>query len=142
MFPCPRNREPNLRMGSPWSCRRLYSSHLANSMFSSRTASCFIAARTSVSGVFARLFPAVRVKSLRRSSSQHSKSSSTRFCSVIPVAATYSSHRAVKYVQSWPVPAADTTGRRTLSPWITGLRGVVVAAVVGTGAGAGVGAGG
>ena len=83
--------------------------------FSSRTASFLIAAIASSTVLSAKDPPAFRVMSLRRFSSQHSKSWITLSFPDIFVASTYSFQRVWKYVQSSLVPAAEIVGRRTFS---------------------------
>ena len=72
MVACPWILAPNDRMGSEWSCRISWRVTLATMVFSSLTASFLIEARTWSSVRFVKLPPAALVRSLRRSSSQHS----------------------------------------------------------------------
>ena len=112
---CPLMRAWNDRMGSSWPCRMLDRATRATIVFSARTASVFMAARTSFSSLSARLLPAARVRSFRRSSSQHSSSCATMSgpASLVPV--LYSPQRVMKYDQASPVPASAMEGRLSFS---------------------------
>ena len=74
---CPLILAPKDRMASSLSCRMLCNVARATMMFSWRTASVLIAARTSASPLPVRVPPAARVRSRLRSSSQHSNNCAT-----------------------------------------------------------------
>ena len=111
----PRRQAPKPRTGLSLSCLMLLSWTRATIVFSSRTASFLIAAIASSTVLSAKDPPAFRVMSLRRFSSQHSKSWITLSFPDIFVASTYSFQCVWKYVQSSLVPAAEIVGRRTFS---------------------------
>ena len=80
-------------------------------MFSDRTASAFMAVRTSFSALLIRLLPAARVRSFLSSSSQHSSSYATTSLPTSFVPVLYSPQRVMKYDHASPVPASATVGR-------------------------------
>ena len=100
-------------------------------MFSWRTASVLIAARTSASPLPVRVPPAARVRSRLRSSSQHSNNCATKSAPVNFVPSLYSFQRVTKYAHSSPVPASNTDGRFSLSAraLVDGAIAVAVCAV-------------
>ena len=74
-----------------------------------------MAVRTSASSLPVKVPPAARVRSLLRSSSQHSSSCVTTSVPVNFVPALYSFQRVTKSDHSSLVPASDTDGRFSLS---------------------------
>ena len=75
--------------------------------------------------------PAARVRSLLRSSSQHSNSCITTYVPVNLVPALYSFQRVTKYAHSSLVPASGTDGRFSLSAFVF-VAGAVEVAVRGS----------
>ena len=112
---CPLILAPKDRMASSLSCRMLCNVARATMMFSWRTASVLIAARTSDSPLPARVPPVARVRSRLRSSSQHSNSCATTSAPVDFVPSLYSFQRVTKYAHSSPAPASNTDDRFSLS---------------------------
>ena len=78
----------------------------ATIVFSDRTASDFMAARTSFSSLLIRLLPAARVRSFLNSSSQHSSSCATTSGPTSFVPVLYSPQRVTKYDHASPVPVS------------------------------------
>ena len=115
MAACPLILAPKDRIASSRSCRMLCNVARATMMFSWRTASVLIAARTSASPLPVKVPPAARVKSRLRSSSQHSNRCATMSAPVCFVPSLYSFQRVTKYAHSSPVPASNTDGRFSLS---------------------------
>ena len=114
---CPSRRAPKRRMGSSLSCRIWWSWTRATMQFSSHTVRLLMVAMKVTSVLPLRLPPALRVRSLRNCSSQHSKSCMTISLPWILVAALYSDQRDWKYDQSSLVPAGNRGGRLTFSTW-------------------------
>ena len=128
---CPLILSPMDRMASSLSCRMLCNVARATMMFSWRTASVLIDARTSASPLSVRVPPAARVRSRLRSSSPHSNSCATTSAPVNAVPSLYSFQRVTKYAHSSPVPASNTDGRFSLSAraLVDGAIAVAVCAV-------------
>ena len=106
---------PKDRMASSRSCHMLCKVARPTMVFSWRRARGLIAVRTSASTLPVR---EPRVRSLLRSSSQHSNSCITTSVPVNLVPLLYSYQRVNKYAHSSLVPAGDTDGHFSLSAFV------------------------